>query len=70
MYQPHNFPPQIHIESQSNVTFCLVSYLKSYLHYTGPFRKKLDGSLMYSLFWGNNRQDITICAKMITSWVR
>ena len=38
------FPPQIHIESLSNVNLCPVFYLKAYLRCTESFRKKPDGS--------------------------
>ena len=50
-----HLPPQIHIESQSNVNLCSDFHLKVYLHHAEPF-KKLDGSQVSSLFWSNNRQ--------------
>ena len=39
-----HLPPQIHIESHSNVNLCPVFYLKAYLRHTESFRKKPDGS--------------------------
>ena len=39
-----HLPPQIHIESHSNVNLCPVFYLKAYLRCTESFRKKSDGS--------------------------
>ena len=60
---------QIHIECHSNVNICPVFYLKASLCYTKPFRKKLDGSCVYSLFLGNNRQQMPVCAKTIFSCV-
>ena len=35
-----HLPPQIHIDSQSNVNICPVFYLKASLHFTEPVRKK------------------------------
>ena len=46
-----HLPPQIHIESHSNVNLCPVFYLKAYLRCTELFRKKSDGSCVTSLFW-------------------
>ena len=43
--------------------FCLKVYLCC------AFRKKLDRSHIYSLFFGNNGQHIPVCAKTISSWV-
>ena len=51
MDQLGHLPPQIHIESHSNVNLCPVFYLKAYLRCTEPFRKKPDGSHVTSLFW-------------------
>ena len=65
-----HLPPQIRIESQSNVNLCPVFYLKAYLRCTESFRKKSDGSRVTSLFLGNNRQHGPVCAKTISSWVR
>ena len=64
-----HLPPQIHIESHSNVNLCPVFYLKAYLKHTESFSTKLDGSHVTSLFLGNNRQHWPVCAKPI-SWVR
>ena len=50
--------------------FALYFYLKAYLQCTEPFRKKLDGSHIASLFLGNNRQHRAVCAKTISSCVR
>ena len=47
-----HFPPQIHIESHSNVNLCPVFYLKAYLRHTESFRMKPDGSQVTSLFFG------------------
>ena len=41
---PGHLPPQIHIESHSNVNLCPDFYLKAYLRHTESFRKKSDGS--------------------------
>ena len=62
--------PQIHIESHSNVNLCPVFYLKAYLRHTESFRTKPDESCVNSLFLGNNRQHLPVCAKTISSWVR
>ena len=68
--RPGHLPPQIRIESHSNVNLCPVFYLKAYLRHTESFRKKPDGSRVTSLFLGNNRQHRPVCAKTISSWVR
>ena len=65
-----HLPPQIHIESHSNVNLCPVFYLKAYLRCTESFRKKPDGPQVTSFFLGNNRQHRHVCAKTISSWVR
>ena len=65
-----HLPPQIHIESHSNVNLCHVFYLKAYLRHTEQFRMKPDGLHMRSLLGGNNRQHKLVCAKSISSWVR
>ena len=49
--RPGHLPPQIRIESHSNVNLCPVFYLKAYLRRTESFRKKPDGSRVTSLFW-------------------
>ena len=49
---------------------CPVFHLKGYLRKTEPFRKESDGSQVFSLFLGNNRQHMPVCAKMISSSVR
>ena len=67
---PGHLPPQIHIESHTNVNLCPVFYLKAYLRQTESFRKKPDGSRVTSLFLGNNRQHWPVCAKTISSWER
>ena len=67
---PGHLPPQIHIESHSNVNLCPVFYLKAYLRHTEPFRMKPDGSHVTSFLGGNNRQHRPVCAKTISSWVR
>ena len=66
---PGHLPPQIRIESHSNVNLCPVFYLKAYLRHTESFRKKPDGSQVTSLFLGHNRQHWPVCAKTISSWV-
>ena len=48
---------------------CPEFYLKAYLQCTEPFREKLDGSLVISLFLGKNSQHRPVCAKTISSWV-
>ena len=65
-----HLPPQVHIESHSNVNLCPVFYLKAYLRCTESFRMKPDGSHVTSLFLGNNRQHRPVCAKTISSGVR
>ena len=67
---PGHLPPQICIEFHYNVNLCHILYLKAYLRHTESFRKKPDGSLVTSLFLGNNRQHRPVCAKTISSWVR
>ena len=69
MDPPGHLPPQICIESHSNVNHSPIFYLKAYLHHTEPFWQMLDGSCVYSFLEGNNRQHI-ICARTISSWVR
>ena len=65
-----HLPPQICIESHSNVHLCPIFYMKAYFRCTESFRMKPDGSHVTSLFWGNNRQHQPVCAKTISSWVR
>ena len=65
-----HLPPQICIESHSNVNLCHVFYLKAYTRHTEPLRTKPDGLHVTSLFLGNNRQHRPVCAKTISSWVR
>ena len=50
-HQPGHLPPQICIESHTNVNLCPVFYLKAYLRHTEQFRMKPDGSYVTSLFW-------------------
>ena len=45
-----HLPPQVHIESHTNVNLCPVFYLKAYLRHTEPFRMKPDGLCVTSLF--------------------
>ena len=45
-----HFPPQIHIESHSNVNLCPVFYLKAYLRCTESFRMKTRWISCDSLF--------------------
>ena len=56
-----HLPPQVHIESHSNVNLCPVFYLKAYLRCTESFRMKPDGSCVTSLFLGNSRQHWPVC---------
>ena len=37
-----HLPPQVHIESHSDVNLCPLFYLKAYLRHTESFRMKLD----------------------------
>ena len=67
---PGHLPPQICIESQTNVNLCPVFYMKAYLRCAEPFRMKPDGSCVTSLFLGNNRQHRPVCTKTISSWAR
>ena len=69
-YHLGHLPPQICIESHSNVNLFPVFYLKAYLRCTELFRMKPDGSHVTSIFLGNNRQHWPVCAKTISSWVR
>ena len=45
-----HLPPQICIESHTNVNLCPVFYLKAYLRCTEPFRTKPNGLCVTSLF--------------------
>ena len=65
-----HLPPQVGIESHSSVTLCPDFYLKAYLRHTESVRMKPDGSCVTSLFLGNNRQHLLVCAKTISSRVR
>ena len=65
-----HLPPQIWIESHSNVNLCPVFYLKAYLQHAEPLSKMPDGSLVTSQFLGKNRKHRPICSKTISSWVR
>ena len=65
-----HLPLQICIESHSNIMHCYVMYLKAYIWHTEPFKKKLEGPWVFSLFLGYKGQHLTVCAKMISSWVR
>ena len=56
-----HLPPQIWIESHSNVNLYPVFYLKAYLRCTESFRMKPDGAHVSSLFLGNNRQHQPVC---------
>ena len=67
---PGHFPPQIHIESHSSFNHCPVFYLKAAFWPTSPFREKSGGSQVSSLFLGNSRQHIAVCAQIISSSVR
>ena len=68
--QPGYFSLQIHNDSYSSANLCPLFYMKAHLCCLESFRKKLDGSFVTSLFFGNNRQCMPVCAKMIYSWVR
>ena len=59
-----------HLTFVLNLTLSPVFHLKAYLCCTEPFRKKSDGSHVYCLFLGSNRQYMPICVKMISSWVK
>ena len=48
---PGHLPPQIHIESHTNVNLSPVYYLKGYMRCTEPFRMKSDRLCVTSLFW-------------------
>ena len=63
-----HLPPQIHIDCHHDAHLCTVFYLKAYLCCTEPFRKKLDGSCVYSLILYNKRQHMLIHATTISSW--
>ena len=70
MDQLGHLKPQIHAESHSNVNPFLVLYLKVYMCHTEPFRNKLDASHVCSLILGNNRFNMPVCAKTISSQIR
>ena len=55
----------MYIVSHSKVSVCPIFYLKAYLCCTKPFRKKLYGLLETSLFLGNDKQHMSVCAEMI-----
>ena len=60
----------LHIDNQHpNANLCSVPYLKSFLCSTELFRRKSDGSWVYFLLLGNNRQHILGCTK-ISFWIR
>ena len=59
-----HLPPQIRIESYSNVSLCPV-FLKAYLRCTEPFRMKPDGSCVTSVIWDNNRWHGPVFAETI-----
>ena len=44
--------------------------MKAYLCHAKPFRKKPDGSHVYSLFLDNKRQHMPVHAKIISSGIR
>ena len=67
MDQPGYHPPQIFIESHSNVNLWPGIYLKAYLCHSEPLR---ESNSVSSLFLGNNRQHMPVCAKVIYSWER
>ena len=48
---PGHLPPQIHIESHSNVNLCLVFYLKAYLRHTESFRRSQMDLEWLLFFW-------------------
>ena len=58
-----HLPPQIHIDSHSSVNLCSVFYFKAYLCHIEPYRKKSDRLNVTSLFLGNHRQHMPVCAK-------
>ena len=60
---------QTNVESHSNINLCLMFYLKAYLPHIASVRKTSNGSLVSSLFIGNNRQHIPVFEKMIFSWI-
>ena len=59
-----------HLKVTLNLILMLIFSLKAYLHCAKPFRNKQDGSQVCSLFWGNKRQQMCVCPKMISPWVR
>ena len=60
----------MYINTHSNLNLYPAFYLKAYLCHTAPFEKRSDGSCVASLFLGNNRQHMPVCAKIMSSWVR
>ena len=65
-----HLPPQICIDSYTNVNLCPVFYLKAYMRCTEPFRTKPGGSLVTSLFLVTIGSMGGVCAKAISSRVR
>ena len=57
---------EMHFSGNLWPTFNLIAYLQC----TELFRKKLDGSRVFSLLLGNNRKHMPVHAQMISSWVR
>ena len=66
---PGHLPPQICIESHSNVNLCPVFYLKAYLRHTESVWEEAWWITCDLSFFGNNRQHRLVCAKTISSWV-
>ena len=66
-YQPGHLPPQIDIESHSNVNLCPIFYFKAYWRHTELFRKKPDRLSVTFLFLGNNRQHRLVSGQTFSS---
>ena len=61
-------PHEICFKSHLIVNVCAVLYLRVYLCHMEPFGKKSHGSQVSSLL-DNCRQQMPVCARMISSWV-
>ena len=62
-----------HLKFVLNLILILIfscALLESLFCCTEPLRKKSDKSEVSSMFLGNNRQHMPVCAKTISSWVR
>ena len=70
MDQTHHLPTLNSYSISLSVNSCLVFYLKVFLYHTEALgRGQIDPSFPLHLF-GNNRQHMPVCAKIVSSWLR